>query len=108
MRSYKVEATDEATAVVEADDMARTVYVHAVGDTVYVGGENVSSTNGLPVLEDTTSAFFVPTKETLFVVCADAETADIFVLTPDPDDVTAGLYPDPEEEPEEPGEPEPE
>ena len=103
MRSYTVTVTDEAAVIVEADDFARHIYVYHSSDPVYFGGENVTPTNGLPIDEETTISIFVPKNETIYAVCADAETSTVSVLTPDPDDVTAGLYAEPEEPEEENG-----
>jgi hypothetical protein len=106
MRSYRVTITDEATILVEADDITRTVYIFHSSDPVYLGGENVSPTNGLPIDEETAIAFVVPRNETIYAVCNDTETSEVSVLTPDPDDFEGGLYAEPEAEPE--PEPEPE
>lgn len=105
MRSYKVNVTDTAAVLVEADDTTRTVYIHHDKDNtiVYVGGDNVTSTNGFHIHKLETLAFAVPQKETIWAICAESEDCDVWVLTPDPDDDTAGLYadPEPEEEPTE-------
>jgi hypothetical protein len=107
MKSYTVTATDEATLLVDADDTNRTIYVQTVGNTnVYLGGANVTSTNGLLFVKHTQfTQVFIPLGETLYVVCAEDATEDVRVLTPDPDDASSGLYAEPEPEEEEEEEP---
>jgi hypothetical protein len=79
--------TDVRQVVVAADDTHRTVYVNVVGNTTaYLGGADVTSTNGLPKAKHTTaSAITIPARQTLYAVCASGETEDLRVLLPDLD-----------------------
>jgi hypothetical protein len=84
-KSYAL--TDVRQIVVAADDINRTVYVNIVGNnTAYLGGADVTSSNGLPKAKHTTaSAIFVPRNETLYAVMASGETETLRVLLPDLD-----------------------
>jgi hypothetical protein len=79
--------TDVRQVVVAADDTHRTVYVNIVGNnTAYLGGADVTSTNGLPKAKHTTaSAITIPARQTLYAVMASGETEDLRVLLPDLD-----------------------
>jgi hypothetical protein len=84
-KSYAL--TDVRQVVVAADDVNRTVYVNIIGnDTAYLGGADVTSTNGLPKKKhDTATEIFVPAKQTLYAVMAEGETETLRVLLPDLD-----------------------
>ena len=84
-KSYSV--TDTRQVVVAADDLARYVYVQIVGNsTVYVGGADVTDTNGLPYAKHSSPhTVFVPQRETLYAVCANGVTETLRVLLPNLD-----------------------
>lgn len=84
-KSYAL--TDERQVVVAADDTHRTVYINIVGNsTAYLGGADVTSSNGLPKVKHTTAtAIVVPSKQTLYAVMASGETETLRVLLPDLD-----------------------
>ena len=84
-KNYSVTSTRQI--VVDKDDQPRTVYLQIVGNsTVYVGGSDVTSSNGLPYEKHTSPhTVFVPTNETLYAVCASGETENLRVLLPDLD-----------------------
>jgi hypothetical protein len=102
MRSYSTTVTTDAAILVEPDDINRTVYIYASTDPIYLGGENVSTTNGLKVLEEITLSIVVPRNETIYAVSSEEANGGVAVsvLTPDPDDFDGGLYAEPEPEPE--------
>lgn len=79
--------TDEAVLVVAPDNVNRTVYLQITGNSAaYVGGADVTSTNGLPYEKHTSPhTVFVPQGGSLYAVCADGETEDLRILTPDAD-----------------------
>jgi len=58
-----------------------------VGNSVvYVGGSDVTSSNGLPYEKHTSPHdVFVPTNETMYAVCANGVTETLRVLLPDLD-----------------------
>lgn len=84
-KSYAL--TDERQIVVAADDINRTVYMNIVGNsTAYLGGADVTDSNGLPKVKHTTaSAIFVPRNETLYAVMASGGTETLRVLLPNLD-----------------------
>lgn len=87
MISKAYSLTDVRQIVVAADDIHRTVYVNIVGNnTAYLGGTDVTSTNGLPKSKHTTATpIIVPAKQTLYAVMDSGQTEDLRVLLPDLD-----------------------
>ena len=82
-KSYAI--TDERQVVVAAERTNRDVYVNVVGNTtVYLGGADVTDTNGLPKAKHTTaSTIRIPSGQTLYAVCAEGATETLRVLLPD-------------------------
>jgi hypothetical protein len=86
MNSTAKTVTTTASLVIAADDTHRTVYMHVVGaGTVYLGGENVTSSNGLLTEKHTAPLeIVIPQKQTLWAVVASG-TENLRILTPDVD-----------------------
>ena len=84
-KSYALTSTRQI--IVAKDDQPRHVYLQIVGNaTAYVGGSDVTSSNGLPYEKHTSPhTVFTPTNETLYGVCADGVTETLRVLLPDLD-----------------------
>ena len=84
-KSYSITSTRQI--VVEADDITREVYIQIVGNsTVYVGGSDVTSSNGVPLEKHSAPhAVIVPSRQTVYGVCADGVTETLRVLLPDLD-----------------------
>lgn len=84
-KSYSL--TDARQIVVAKEDLPRHVYIQIVGNSVvYVGGSDVTSSNGLPYEKHTSPHdVFVPTNETIYAVCANGVTETLRVLLPDLD-----------------------
>ena len=82
--SYSVSTT--RVLVVPADNINRTIYIHAIGaGVVYLGGADVTAANGL-LTEKNAVPFemFLPAKETLYAITASG-TEEIRVMTPSVD-----------------------
>lgn len=86
MKSAAVTVGTTATLLVPADDFARTVYVHVVGNsTVYLGNSGVTTTNGLATEKHTAPlTFFVPKDQSIYAVVSTG-TEDVRILTPNTD-----------------------
>ena len=84
-QSYSV--TDARQVVVAADNKNRTIYVQIIGNsTVYLGGSNVTDSNGIPVAKhEAFHEIYVPLGETIYGVCASGVTETLRVLLPDVD-----------------------
>lgn len=84
-KSYSLTATRQI--VVAADDTHRTVYVQIVGNsTAYLGGADVTDSNGVPVAKhEAFHEIVIPSRQTLYGVCADGVTETLRVLLPDLD-----------------------
>ncbi len=87
MISQSYSLTDTRQVVVAADDISRYVYVQIIGNaTAYLGGANVTASNGIPVAKHEAShEIFLPTKQTLYGVCDNGVTETLRVLLPDLD-----------------------
>jgi hypothetical protein len=82
--SYSVSTT--RVLIVPADNINRTIYVHAIGnDVVYLGGVNVTAANGM-LTEKGAVPFemFLPANQTLYAVTASG-TQEVRVMTPSTD-----------------------
>lgn len=85
MKSTNITVGTTAVIAVSADNKYRQVYVHnAGGGKVYVGGSNVSTTNGFHIANAEAATFEVPINETLYAISASG-TNELIVLTPDGD-----------------------
>jgi hypothetical protein len=86
MKSSAFTVTTTATQIVAPDNQNRTIYVHVTGNgTVYLGGSDVTSTDGLATEKHTTPfEMFLPINQSLYAVVA-ADTENIRVLIPDAD-----------------------
>jgi hypothetical protein len=84
MKSAAVTVTTSPTLVVAADNFARRCYLHSSSGSLYIGGSDVTSANGLHMANNTTLEIFVPTNETIYAVTA-SSTHTMRVLTPDLD-----------------------
>jgi hypothetical protein len=72
--------------VIPADNINRIVYLHALGTgTVYIGGANVTSANGMLTEKNAVPfEFMLPAGETLYAVTATG-TEELRILTPSVD-----------------------
>ena len=85
MKSTAVTVATTATVVVSADNKNRDVYIHnSGGSKIYLGGSDVTTTNGYHLANTESAAFFLPLGETIYGVVA-AGTNVVNVLAPDPD-----------------------
>jgi hypothetical protein len=84
MKSTSVTVTTSPTLLVEKDETNRYVYLHVIGNTtVYLGGSDVSTSNGLNTEKHTTPLeMFLPINEQLYGIVASA-TEDVRVLIGD-------------------------
>lgn len=80
MKSQSFTITTTAQKVVSSNPFAQYVYTHVVGNgTVYFGGSDVTSSNGMATEKHTAPlTFFIPRNQELWaVVAADTETLQI-------------------------------
>lgn len=85
MISKAVSVTTSPTLIVPADNIPRTVYIHNGGGAkVYLGGADVSTSNGFHLGNGESQDLFVPTNEKLYGIVA-SSTNTVNVLTPDLD-----------------------
>lgn len=82
--SYSVSTT--RVKIVYADNINRTIYIHAIGaGVVYIGGADVTAANGM-LTEKNAVPFemFLPAGEDLYAITASG-TEEVRVLTPSVD-----------------------
>ncbi len=84
MKSAAVTVTTSPTLVVAADNIPRTCYLHSSSGSLYIGGSDVTTSNGLHMPNNTTLEIFVPTNETIYAITT-SSTHTMRVLTPDVD-----------------------
>ena len=86
MKSIAKTVTTTAAVIIAADDKHRTVYLHVLGaGTVYLGGSDVTSSNGLLTEKNAVpQTIEVPQNETVWAVVASG-TENLRILTPDVD-----------------------
>lgn len=86
MKSTNKVVTTTASLVIAADDLQRTCYIHVIGaGTVYLGGDDVTSTNGLLTEKHAVPLeLVVPQNQTVWAVTA-LGTENLRILTPDVD-----------------------
>ena len=85
MISKAVTVSTTATLICPSDDKHRVVYIHnGGGSKIYIGGSDVSTTNGFHLANNENVTIEVPTRETLHAVVA-SSTNVVNVLTPDLD-----------------------
>lgn len=86
MKSTAVTLGTTATKIIAGDDTHRSCYLHVEGNTiVYVGGPDVTTSNGLATEKHTAPIeIVVPSRQELWAIIA-AGTETIRILTPDVD-----------------------
>jgi len=84
MKSFATTVTTTPTLIVPADNINRTVYLHTGTGSVYIGGSDVTSTDGVHLQNGTTIQLFIPLNETLYAVTS-ASSQTLITLTPDSD-----------------------
>ena len=85
MRAFRLSVTSTPQLVAEVDDVLRPVWVNTLGNTtVYLGGSDVSSTTGFPIVKHSAPiAGAIPPTESLYCVTADGETETLCVILQD-------------------------
>ena len=85
MISKAVTVETDATLIVPADDRQREIYIHNSGGAkIYLGGSDVTTTNGFHLANTESLTMFVPSKETVYAVVANGSNV-VNVLTPNLD-----------------------
>lgn len=87
MNSTTHTVTSTRSLVIAKDDVTRTVYLHVLGNgTIYIGGSNVTTANGMLTEKHTVPfQFILPNNEELYAVTAAGTTEELRILTPNTD-----------------------
>lgn len=86
MKSTAATVGTTATKIIAGDDTHRSCYLHVTGNTiVYLGGPDVTTSNGLATQKHTTPLeIVVPSRQELWAVI-ETGTENVRILTPDVD-----------------------
>jgi hypothetical protein len=86
MKTFAYTVGTTRVLIVPADDTHREIYIHAIGnDVVYVGGDDVTASNGLLTEKGAVPfAVTLPAKQPLYAITASG-TQEVRVMTPDTD-----------------------
>ena len=80
---YRIETNNPEC--LNADDTKRVIYIHhQSSNAIYLGGSDVTTTNGLHLEKDDTIAIELPSRQTIYAISSHA-AQEIRVLTPDVD-----------------------
>lgn len=87
MNSTTHTVTSTRSLVISKDDVTRTVYLHVLGNgTVYIGGSNVTTANGMLTEKHAVPfQFILPNNEELYAITAAGVTEELRILTPSTD-----------------------
>lgn len=87
MKSSTHTVTSTRSIVIAKDDITRTCYLHVVGNgTVYVGGSDVTTSNGMLTEKHAVPfQFILPANEDLYAITGVGVTEDLRILTPSED-----------------------
>jgi hypothetical protein len=85
MKSIAVAVGTTRVLAVSADDTPRVVYIHHQStNSIYLGGSDVTTSNGLHIQKDDTVAIELPSRQDIYAIASHA-AQEIRVLTPDVD-----------------------
>ena len=85
MKSTAVTVGTTRVLAVAADDTHRVVYIHhQSNNSIYIGGSDVTTSNGLHIEKDDTVAIDLPSRQDIYAIASHA-AQEIRVLTPDVD-----------------------
>ena len=83
--SSAVSVTTTATLLVASTPNAtRTIYIEPIGTDVHLGGDNVTTANGITTKKDVITTFVLPPLNDLYAVTATG-TVSVLVLKPSGD-----------------------
>jgi len=87
MNSENYTVTSTRSLVIAKDDVTRTVYLHVLGNgTVYIGGSNVTTDNGMLTEKHAVPfQFILPNNEELYAITPSGTTEELRILTPSTD-----------------------
>lgn len=85
MKSTAVAVGTDRVIAVAADDTHRTVYLHHESNhAIYLGGDDLTTSNGLHMKKSENLAIVVPSRQTIYAI-SDTADQELRVLTPDVD-----------------------
>jgi hypothetical protein len=84
MKAYKVNVTDTAVVLVEADDINRPVWLYVNSNEVcYIGGADVTVAEGFPIAKHGAPLEGgLPPKTRLYAIAESGKTVDVRVIIP--------------------------
>lgn len=85
MKSTALTVGTSSVLAVAADDMHRVIYIHDQSqNSIYIGGADVTTSNGFHIEKDDTIAIELPSRQTIYAIASHADQ-QLRTLTPDVD-----------------------
>ena len=84
MNSRSISVSTTATLIVPADNKNRDIYLHSSSGSLYIGGSDVTTSNGFHLANGESISIFVPIGETLHAI-SQSSSHPMIVLSPDLD-----------------------
>jgi len=85
MKSTALTVGTSSVLAVAADDIHRQIYIHhQSGNFIYIGGDDLTTSNGLHIEKDQTLTIELPANQTIFAISSHADQ-EVRILTPDVD-----------------------
>lgn len=85
MKSTALTVGTSRVLAVAADDMHRVIYIHHQSqNSIYIGGEDVTTTNGFTIEKNVNLGIELPSRQTIYAIASHADQ-ELRTLTPDVD-----------------------
>ena len=85
MKSTALTVGTSRVLAVAADDMHRVIYIHHQSqNSIYIGGDDVTTSNGLHIEKDDTVAIELPSRQNIYAIASHANQ-ELRTLIPDVD-----------------------
>ena len=85
MKSTAITVGTSRVLAVAADDVHRVIYIHHQStNSIYIGGDDVTTSNGFTIEKDDTIAIELPSRQTIYAIASHADQ-ELRTLTPDVD-----------------------
>ena len=85
MKSTAITVGTSRVLAVAADDIHRVIYIHhQSANSIYIGGDDVTTSNGLHIEKDQTISIELSSRETIYAIASHADQ-ELRTLTPDVD-----------------------
>ncbi len=85
MKSTAIAVGTSRVLAVATDDIHRVIYInHQSTNSIYIGGDDVTTSNGFTIGKDVNIAIELPSRQSIFAIASHADQ-ELRTLTPDVD-----------------------